>query len=132
MKMNDKFILGILIFGLGYYQYRDLIYEQINKPYFYVFGICLLGLLVFLYFFLGYHFEKLLNRLRMWTQGVRLDSEAQTISYPFHEFNLQESLDKFYKEKDNLDYTFIGLNAEKSNKEIIRIPDEQRSQHLQV
>lgn len=130
--MNDKSIFIILIFGFGFYKYQGLIYEQINKPYFHVYGIGLLFIFVILYFFIGHHMERLMNRYHMWKQGIKFESSTQQISYPFIEFDLQNSLDKFYKEKSNLEDTFVGLNAEKKNKEIVRIPDTQRSQHLQV
>ena len=68
----------------------------------------------------------------MWKQGIKFDSSAKNVSYPFIEFNLQDALDNFYKNKRNINDTFVGLDAQKSNRQVIRLPDPQRSQHLQV
>src|SRR3989338_8331938 len=130
--MSDKSIFIVLILVLGFYKYQNFIYELINKPYFYLYGIGLLFLSFLLYFFIGYHLEKWMNKLRMLQQGIKFDSTAQKVSYPLLAFDLQESLDKFYKDKSNMENTFVGLSAEQSNKETISIPDTQRSQHLQV
>jgi hypothetical protein len=130
--VNDKLILTALILGLGYYHYHDLINELINQPYFYLYATSSIFLFILLYFFVGYHLERLLNRFQMWKQGIKFDSSAQRVAYPFLSFDLQKALDKFYKDKNNGEKTFVGLNAEKSNKEVVCMPDTQRSQHLQV
>ncbi len=130
--MNDPLIFLVLIVGLGYYNYHDLILQQINNPFFYVFGIGLLFLFSMLYHFIGYHLEKSMNKMRMVKHGIKFDSSAQNVSFPFLTFNLENILDIFYRDGKNSEQTFIGLNAEKSNKETISIPDEQRSQHLQI
>lgn len=130
--MNDKIILVILIVGLGYYQYHDFIVQQINSPYFYLFGSASVLLLCLSFYSFGHYFEKLLNRLNMWKQGIRFNYQTPPISYLFLKFDLQGVLDKFYSFKSSNENTFIGLNAEKSNNEVVNIPDIQRSQHMQI
>ncbi|MCR4336754.1 MAG: TraM recognition domain-containing protein, partial [Candidatus Omnitrophica bacterium] len=71
------------------------------------------------------------NRINMWRQGVKVDHKEKEISFPFMSFDLQKELNSFYKGKVQ-EETFIGLSAEKHNKEIVSLPDIQRSQHLQL
>ncbi len=126
--MNDKIVLIILVLILGYYHYREFISEELNNPLFY-------GALIIFFFlilFVGHYFEKFQNKLSMWRQGIRFNPDSNPILYPFRKYNIKDFLDRFYAIESNKEHTFIGLNAEKSNKEDVFIPDIQRSQHLQV
>ncbi|MDP2654341.1 MAG: TraM recognition domain-containing protein [Candidatus Omnitrophota bacterium] len=76
--------------------------------------------------------EKILNTITMWRNGVTADPKEEAISFPFVSFNLQAELDSFYADKRNQENTFVGLDASKSNKAAVSIPDIQRSQHLQI
>ena len=68
----------------------------------------------------------------MWRFGIKPDDKEKSVSFPFVSFDLQEQLGNFYQNGANSDQTFVGLNAEKDNNEVISMPDIQRSHHLQV
>ena len=128
----DSIILPLLLIGYFYYKYREYIDEKINDPYFLIFVGCL-GIFIYLiYLVAGHYIERTINKITMWRQGIKADPKEEAISFPFTSFDLQEELDSFYSDKSNLERTFVGLDASKSNKEVVSIPDIQRSQHLQV
>ncbi len=128
----DAVILPLLLIGYFYYKYREYIDEKIHNPYFLFFIGCLAVLLYLSYVVAGHYMEKLMNKITMWRQGVRADPKEEAISFKFIPFELQSELDSFYADKSNLGHTFLGLDASKSNKAVVSIPDIQRSQHLQV
>src|SRR5690242_14776369 len=113
--MQDTIILVLLLFGILYQKYHFWIQEHLNNPFFLV----LIGCLGVSAFFIGHYMEKLMNRINMWRQGVRRDQKENEISFPFVPFDLQKQLDEFYELKENNEFTFLGINAEKQNKEII-------------
>jgi len=128
----DSIIFPLLLIGSFYYKYRANIDEKINNPYFLVFIGCLAVLIYLIYLVAGHYMEKTINKINMWQHGVKADPKEGAISFPFISFDLQAELDSFYSNKSNLEHTFIGLDASKSNKEAVSIPDIQRSQHLQI
>lgn len=128
----DSILFFLFLIGSFYYKYRENIDERINNPYFLVFIGCLAGLIYLIYFVAGHYMEKILNTITMWRNGVTADPKEEAISFPFVSFNLQAELDSFYADKRNQENTFVGLDASKSNKAAVSIPDIQRSQHLQI
>ena len=128
----DSIILPLLLIGYFYYKYREYIDEKINDPYFLLFIGCLAVFIYLIYLVAGHYIERTINKITMWRQGIKADPKEEAISFPFISFDLQEELDSFYSDKSNLERTFVGLDASKSNKEVVSIPDIQRSQHLQV
>ena len=64
--------------------------------------------------------------------GINIEDKNKMIAFPFVDFDLDKQSESFYENGKNRDQTFFGLNAEKQNKEIVSIPDMQRSHHLQV
>ncbi len=129
---QDWLILLLLLLGSFYYRFRDYIEDQSRNPFFLVFVICLGFLVYLLYIIAGHYMEKTINKITMWRCGVKADPKEEAISFPFIPFDLQSELDHFYSNKNNLENTFVGLDASKSNKAVVSIPDIQRSQHLQV
>ncbi len=128
---NEGLPIAILIAAFSY-KYQAIIEEKLHDPFFIAFLISLAVFLGLIFYSIGHRLEKYLNKINMWRFGIRPDDKEQKISFPFISFDLQEQFDSFYKDGSNRDRTFIGLNAEKDNKEIISIPDIQRSHHLQV
>ncbi len=136
---SEDAIAVVLILVAFYYKYRQAIegfrtdmMERLQDPFFIVFLVSLAGLLWLIYYSIGHHVEKALNRFNMWRQGLKPETKSKDMAWPFIAFDLQKQLDGFYNKGSNPDMTFLGLNAEKQNREIVSISDLQRSQHLQI
>jgi hypothetical protein len=129
---QDVFIPVALLAGTFLYHYRWAFEERIHNPFFWVFLVCLGGLVLTAYFTVGHHLEKAMNRMNMWRLGIKKDDKEGRMTYPFLPFDLQTKLDEFYSKKENDQNTFLGLDATTANKDVVSIPDIQRSQHLQV
>jgi hypothetical protein len=128
---NEGLPIAIIIAAF-YYKYRDNIQEKLHDPFFMFFLISGIVLLVFIYYSVGHQVEKYMNKIKMLRSGINLDEKQKSLSFPFIPFDLQKALNDFYKDGKNRDRTFLGLNAEKQNRETVNIPDIQRTQHLQV
>ena len=128
----DSIIFTLLLIGSFYYKHREYIDDKIKNPYYLVFIFGLAVLVYLVYFVVGHYMEKTINQINLWQHGVKADPKEKAISFPFTSFDLQAELDSFYLNKNNLDRTFIGLDASKPKKEAVSIPDIQRSQHLQI
>lgn len=126
----DTIIVVLLLLGILYRKYGTWIQAKLQEPYF----VVLLGLVVALglclSWWVGHYMEKGLNRLNMWRIGMKPNDRE--VSFPFMSFDLQQQLDNFYKDPANKENSFLGLDAEQHNEDVIGIPDIQRSQHLQV
>ncbi len=128
----DTLLVVFLLAGSLYYRYHGFIEEKLNNHFFVVFVICLVVLVSIIFFVLGHYMEKLINQIKIWQSGIKPNSKEKGISNPFVSFDLPERLKDFYKDNQHTQETFLGLDAEKENKEVVSIPDIQRSQHLQV
>ena len=129
--LADEGLAIAVILAAFYYKYRAGIDEKMRDPFFMsllIAGLILLGLLLYT---TAHYVEKFMNRIKMWQLGIKVD-DRQIVKFPFIPFDLQKSLDVFYKDAGNHVQTFLGLNAEKQNKEVVSIPDIQRCQHMQV
>ncbi len=129
---HDAAVLILLVLVSGYYHLREIIHAKMDNPLFFIFLIGA-GLLLYVgYLFVGHYFEKVLNKIRMWQNGIKNYADKNAISFPFIPFDLPAQLNRFYKDSKIQDCTFIGLDAENNRKEIISIPDAQRRQHMQI
>ncbi len=126
---RDFGLLALVFLVILYRKYGEWVQAKLQEPY----SLVLLGLAVALALGLlwcaGHYIEKLRNRFNMWRLGIK---PAKDIAFPFYIFNLPKQLKAIYQKGNNLDMTFLGMNAEKRNKEMVTIPDIQRSQHLQI
>ena len=122
----------ILIIAAYAYKYKDVIEEKLQNPFFIAFLISSAVLLTLLFYEAGHHIEKFFNKINMQRFGIKPDDKEKRISFPMVSFDLHGQLNSFFQNGKNQDRTFIGLNAEKNNEEIISMPDIERSHHLQV
>ena len=127
---NEGLAIAVILAAF-YFKFKEDIQERLHDPIF----ICLLVVVVILlgiaFYITAHYVEKFFNEIKMRQSGIRLD-DAQKVKFPFIPFDLQKELDSFYKDTNNNTQTFLGLNAEKQNKEIVSVPDIQRCQHMQV
>ncbi len=122
-----------------YYKYRMVIQEywlgfteRLENPFFIVFLVSSFIALCLLYYTVGHHLEKFFNKLNMWRLGIKSDPNQRPISFNYMAFDFQKHIQDFNNNSENKDKTFIGLNAEKRNKEAVSISDIQRCEHIQV
>jgi len=130
LSSSECFVV-ICILALIYCKYKEPIEEKLHDPHFILLiasGAVFFGLSAYAF---AHYAEKVWNGLRMWQLGIKLDDEEK-VKFPFIPFELQKEADLFYKDGKNSLNTFLGLNAEKNNKEVVSIPDIQRCQHMQV
>ncbi|HOY09008.1 MAG TPA: TraM recognition domain-containing protein [Candidatus Omnitrophota bacterium] len=127
-------LIGIVLVILGafLFKYRDSVQEAMRNPVLVFIFLLGAGVLIFVIFIFGHYLEKVFNRINMWRQGINGSDKHDVVRFSFINFDLKKLLEKFYQQDVNKEQTFIGMNAEKSNKEIVSIPDIQRTQHLQV
>ncbi|MCK5580751.1 MAG: TraM recognition domain-containing protein [Candidatus Omnitrophica bacterium] len=130
--MNEISMLVLVILGGVYFRNRDYINDKLSEPFSLAVLIILGILFVLLFFFFGHYIEKIINKVNKWRQGIKVSPDDKSIRFPFIPFDLKRNLDKFYSHGRNKDQTFIGLNAEKDNNEVVSILDIQRSQHMQI
>jgi hypothetical protein len=130
--MHDIAILVFLILGSLYLKHRGEIHNKMEDPLFVMFFVGISAVICILYFLLGHYCEKLFNKINMRRQGIKPSTQIKPLSFPFIEFDLKKCLEVFYKNPKNQSCTFLGLNAEKKNGEVVSIPDIQRCQHLQL
>ncbi len=135
----DTTIVILLLVGSFYYKYRLVIQdywldftERLQNPFFIIFLVSSFVALCLLYYTVGHHLEKFFNKLNMWRLGIKKDPYQKETAYAYIPFDFQRQIDIFVKNPDNKNKTFIGLNAEKNNKETITFTDLQRCHHLQV
>jgi len=98
-------------------------------------GIGVLYILLWLFAFLiECIFSKITYRLanrRETRSPTRLELKQFKEENHYHPYDLFEQLRKFYKPQGSEEYTFIGLDAQKSNKPVA-IKDTDRMKHTQV
>ncbi len=126
----DAIILVLIFLGILYRKYGQWFQEKMGDPHFVLFFGLGTALALCLLWCIGHYIEKVQNRFKMWRLGIQ--PNTQDIAYIFYNFDLRKQLKDFYQKSSNIGKTFLGLNAEKKNKEIVTIPDTQRSQHMQV
>ena len=131
-NLSEISLMVLLILGGVYFRNREYIHDKLNEPISVTVFIVLGILFLLLFFVFGHYIEKLIDKVNRWRQGIKVTPDNESIRFPFIPFDLKHNLDKFYSDKNNKDQTFVGLNAEKDNKDIVSIPDMQRSQHLQI
>ncbi|MBF0490201.1 MAG: TraM recognition domain-containing protein [Candidatus Omnitrophica bacterium] len=131
MAQEDLLVILLLVV-VFFHKYAGWVQEKLNSPFFVWSLIVILIVGSVVLYWLGHHVEKLLNRWNMWKLGIRPNEKSKNISFPFIAFSLQSQLSRFFKVSDSQDKTFLGLDAQKQNREFVSIPDAQRSQHLQV
>ncbi|MBF0489364.1 MAG: TraM recognition domain-containing protein [Candidatus Omnitrophica bacterium] len=132
--------IAVLVVVLAfYYKYRMLIeqywldfQERLHNPFFIVFLVSVLFALGLLYYSIGHHLEKFFNQINMWHLGIKRDPNEKPMSFAYILFDFQKQIDDFINAPENKDRTFIGLNAEKQNKEVVSFSDIQRCHHLQI
>ena len=126
----DVIILVLIFIGMLYRKYGQWFEDKMGDPHFVLlFGLGA-ALVLCLIWWIGHFIEKIQNRLNMWRLGIA--PNPNDIAYLFYSYDFKKQLKSFYEKDASNDTTFLGLNAEKQNKEIITIPDIQRSQHMQV
>ncbi len=128
----DNIIVVLLLVGIFYRKYGEWIQANLQNPYFVTLVVAAVAFGLWLFWWIGHYTEKAFNSFNMWCHGIKPNAKLKEVPCPFMTFNLQQQLDDFYQKGSNLDQTFLGLNAKKQNKEIVSIPDLQRSQHLQI
>src|SRR5208283_3337786 len=112
---NEGLAIAVIL-GAFYYKYKAIIEEKLHDPFF---MSLLAGALIFLgvvLYAIAHYVEKFMNKIKMWQLGIRLE-DKQKVKFSFVPFDLQKELDIFYKDAKNHVRTFLGLNAEKQNKE---------------
>jgi len=127
---NEGLAIAVIL-GAFYYKYKAVIEEKLHD---HLFMSLLIAVLIFLgvvFYAIAHYVENFMNKIKMWQLGIKVD-DRQIVKFPFIQFDLQKELDAFYKNAGNHVQTFLGLNAEKQNKEVVSIPDIQRCQHMQV
>ena len=122
----------LIVIGAYCYKFRDLIEVKLHDPFFMSILTTAFVFLLFNYYSIGHEIEKYMNRMKMKRSGIKLDDKDKSITFPFVDFDLQAQSDSFYDNGKNRNQTFLGLNAENENKEIVCVDDIQRTQHLQV
>ncbi len=130
--IKDEHILFVLLAGAVVFYYWDEIYNYLRNPFFVVFLISSGILVLLVYIFVGHHFEKGLNRINMLRRGIKVNDAGRPMEFPFKPFELGVRLNQFYADGQNKDKTFLGLNAETDNKDIVSIEDIQRTKHCQL
>ncbi|MBF0490433.1 MAG: TraM recognition domain-containing protein [Candidatus Omnitrophica bacterium] len=132
--------IAVLVVVLAfYYKYRMVIerywldfQERLHNPFFIIFLVSVMFALGLLYYSIGHHLEKLFNQINMWHLGIKRDHHEKPMSFTYIPFDFQKQIDDFIKDPANQGRTFIGLNAEKQNKEVVSFSDIQRCHHLQI
>ncbi|MCA9409534.1 MAG: TraM recognition domain-containing protein, partial [Candidatus Omnitrophica bacterium] len=130
--MREGVLIGLLIIGIIYLRYQEYVLYVWQNPFmmfsFGVGSVFLCGV----YYLLRHGLEKLINRINMYRAGIKITSKDKKVSFPFISFDIAHVLSKFVKDEPKNALTFIGLNAEKKNREVVSLSDSQRTQHLQV
>ncbi|MBI3601520.1 MAG: TraM recognition domain-containing protein [Candidatus Omnitrophica bacterium] len=130
--VSDNAIIALLIMAVFYYQYKTVIQEKLQEPFLVSLLAAAAVLFLLTFYAIGHEIEKFLNTIKMKRRGITLEDKNESISFPSIPFDLQQESDTFYENGKNRDRTFLGLNAEKQNTEVVSVADIQRSQHLQV
>lgn len=125
-------VVVILVLGLAYFQYRPFIDSLTSHKHFNAIFIFSLIVATILYFVIGHFFEKVKNKILILRQGLRHFDKKEVLAQAFTTFKLKTILPEYLRQAKYRDKTFLGLNAEGKNKEVITIDDIQRTQHMQV
>ena len=127
---NENAIAIIVVLAAFYKKYSPLIeqyrmdfMERLHNPFFVMFLVSSGVLVLIIFYSLGHYMEKAFNRINMWRQGIRPDDKSKDRAYPFITLDLKKQVNEFCKNTAYRESTFLGLNAEKQNKEIVSIPD---------
>ena len=103
---------------------------------FFAMGLVILRILFWL---IGYLIEFIFSKITYWLANrretrapTRLEIKQFKQEDYYEPYDLFEQLRKFYARKGSKDYTFIGLDAQKSNRTVIAIKDTDRMKHTQV
>jgi hypothetical protein len=136
---SETAIAIFFIIGGLWYQHRFVIehyrmefMERLQNPFFIISLILLFVLAFYIIYRIGYKIEIFYNNIKKWQYGIKEDDKEKNMKFKFNSFDLKQALDEFYANGQNSDRTFLGLNAQKDNKEAVSIPDMQRTNHMQV
>ncbi|MCB9747932.1 MAG: type IV secretory system conjugative DNA transfer family protein [Candidatus Omnitrophica bacterium] len=125
-------MITLLIIGIIYLRYQEYILDVWSDPLRMIWLGCVGVALYVVYYFLRHVIEKVQNKITMYRAGIKISNKEKGETFPFLSFDMESVLQQHFQDKSKHSDTFIGLNAQKKNKEVVCFSDEQRTQHLQV
>ena len=130
--MIEGVLIILLIIGIVYLRYQDYVLQIWHDPVLMI-GLIVVGVILYgIYYLVRHILEKVKNKISMYRAGVKTSFKDKGAVFPFISFDVTNTLNEFIKTEENKEFTFIGLNAERKNRETVSLSDLQRTQHLQV